>query len=77
MRKWGILAFLIVLCLTGAGTWTQPAVAAAALQKGSVSGDVWDLQYRLNVLGYYARLWTAFTGTAPLRRLPNSNRLTA
>nr|WP_230415437.1 spore cortex-lytic enzyme [Paenibacillus allorhizosphaerae] len=29
------------------------SAAAATLKQGSASGDVWDVQYRLKVLGYY------------------------
>jgi N-acetylmuramoyl-L-alanine amidase len=50
-RKTGttlLLTLLVVLLLT-----TGTASAAPLLKQGSKGGDVWDLQYRLQVLGYY------------------------
>ncbi len=50
-RKTGttlLLTLLVALLLTAA-----PASAAPLLKQGSQGGDVWDLQYRLQVLGYY------------------------
>ena len=44
-----LLAFLAVAILVMPGT----AMAAPDLQVGSKNGDVWDLQYRLQILGYY------------------------
>jgi N-acetylmuramoyl-L-alanine amidase len=55
MNKW-IVMFLAAIMLTfsGLAAPVEAAQASAALTKGSVSGDVWDLQYRLNALGYYS-----------------------
>ncbi|MED4586828.1 spore cortex-lytic enzyme [Brevibacillus choshinensis] len=43
-----LLAILAVACVM-----PTESFAATQLQRGSVSGDVWDLQYRLQMLGYY------------------------
>ncbi|MCZ8516380.1 spore cortex-lytic enzyme [Paenibacillus filicis] len=53
MKLRNVLAILLAICFLGAVLPSQPAAAAAVLQQGSVSGDVWDLQYRLYALGYY------------------------
>ncbi|WP_261381300.1 spore cortex-lytic enzyme [Paenibacillus cremeus] len=45
---------MLVFSLSG----TQPqaqAKAATTLAQGSANGDVWDLQFRLNALGYYSQ----------------------
>ncbi len=44
---------LTVLCTGFGGIVLEQAHAAVLLKKGSISGDVWDAQYRLKVLGYY------------------------
>jgi N-acetylmuramoyl-L-alanine amidase len=43
-----LLTLVVALLMTAA-----PASAAPLLKQGSKGGDVWDLQYRLQVLGYY------------------------
>ncbi|MFD2369314.1 spore cortex-lytic enzyme [Brevibacillus sp. GCM10020057] len=43
-----LMAILIVVIAMPAQSF-----AAASLQRGSVNGDVWDLQYRLQILGLY------------------------
>ncbi|MCR8631325.1 MULTISPECIES: spore cortex-lytic enzyme [Paenibacillus] len=57
MRKyWRITTFVIVFSLLGIGSIgiaNEPARAAALLKPGSSNGDVWDLQFRLKLLGYY------------------------
>ncbi|TDG00255.1 spore cortex-lytic enzyme [Paenibacillus piri] len=54
MKNWKWISFLLVFCLLGiGGVGNQEARAAAVLKPGSVSGDVWDLQFRLKLLGYY------------------------
>ncbi|MDF2961117.1 MAG: spore cortex-lytic enzyme [Paenibacillus sp.] len=53
MKNWRVFTFLFVFCLLGIGSANHEARAAAILKPGSVSGDVWDLQFRLKVLGYY------------------------
>jgi len=46
-----LAALLIILLIFGAAS---PAYAAGpTLKKGMSGGDVWDLQFRLNILGYY------------------------
>lgn len=46
-----ILPFLaVILCLS---SFIPAASAAPTLQQGSYSGDVWDLQFRLQILDYY------------------------
>jgi len=55
-RKSIFFTFLIAILALGL-TLPGPAAAAAAtapvLKPGSANGDVWDVQYRLNVLGLY------------------------
>lgn len=53
MKLWRTLAFLLVIVLAGAIVAPASAEAAVTLQQGSEGGDVWDLQYRLQILGYY------------------------
>ncbi|NOU96762.1 spore cortex-lytic enzyme [Paenibacillus sp. LMG 31456] len=56
MKYWRIMSFVIVFCLLGIGSIgvaNEPARAAALLKPGSSNGDVWDLQFRLKLLGYY------------------------
>lgn len=54
MRIKTYFAFLILLLLVGtAAAPAGYAHAAPVLKPGSSGGDVWDLQYRLTVLGYY------------------------
>ncbi|WP_411502015.1 spore cortex-lytic enzyme [Brevibacillus centrosporus] len=43
-----LLAILAIAIVT-----PNEAFAATQLKQGSVNGDVWDLQYRLQMLGYY------------------------
>lgn len=52
MRKSMLFTFFVLVALF----FTLPADkadAAPALKVGSQSGDVWDVQFRLNILGYY------------------------
>jgi N-acetylmuramoyl-L-alanine amidase len=53
LKKCKVLAFLALLLITTTFVSSTPTDAAALLRRGSVSGDVWDLQYRLKALGYY------------------------
>lgn len=53
MKLWRMLAFLLVIAVAGTMAAPQTARAAVTLQLGSEGGDVWDLQYRLQLLGYY------------------------
>lgn len=55
MMKRSVLAFLFAVSIIGAGFGIGGgnAEAATVLRQGSANGDVWDLQYRLNALGYY------------------------
>ncbi|ATF14655.1 spore cortex-lytic enzyme [Brevibacillus sp. HB1.4B] len=43
-----LAAFMAVACI-----FPADSLAATQIQRGSVNGDVWDLQYRLQMLGYY------------------------
>ncbi|MCC2683258.1 MAG: spore cortex-lytic enzyme [Paenibacillaceae bacterium] len=55
MNKWIVMLLAAAIMLTFSGlTTVEAAQASTVLTKGSVSGDVWDLQYRLNALGYYS-----------------------
>jgi N-acetylmuramoyl-L-alanine amidase len=49
-----LLTFLIMLLLAGTNAiHSGQAQAAPLLSVGTVSGDVWDLQFRLKAAGYY------------------------
>lgn len=57
MKKWNVaIALLASLLFLGIGEG-QPhyahAAAAPILKQGSANGDVWDVQFRLKLLGYY------------------------
>jgi len=52
MKKIGLFFLIVVLCFSIASP-TQ--AAGSPLKYGSKSGDVWDLQYRLKILGYYEK----------------------
>ena len=49
------LLFLVIVCALGFSVIPGTAGAAPVLKTGSANGDVWDLQYRLKTLGYYAQ----------------------
>ncbi|MED1781898.1 spore cortex-lytic enzyme [Brevibacillus fortis] len=52
---WSKKAVTTLLAAFMAVAFIFPAnsLAATQIQRGSVNGDVWDLQYRLQMLGYY------------------------
>lgn len=54
-KNWKIFTLLFVLCLTSINGLTPLAQAASAplLKEGSSNGDVWDLQFRLKLAGFY------------------------
>ncbi|GAA4834497.1 spore cortex-lytic enzyme [Paenibacillus vulneris] len=54
-RNWRILAFLFGFALLTniVGITPYTAQAAPLLQQGSANGDVWDLQFRLKLAGFY------------------------
>jgi N-acetylmuramoyl-L-alanine amidase len=55
VNKW-TMAFFFSCMLIFSLTWTSNhAEAATKLAYGSSNGDVWDLQYRLQALGYYSK----------------------
>lgn len=47
------LTTLLLAVLTVASVMPAQSFAATPLQQGSANGDVWDLQYRLQLLGFY------------------------
>lgn len=51
MKKRSLTILLVVLCLFAAST--SAVAESPQLKYGSNNGDVWDLQYRLKILGYY------------------------
>jgi N-acetylmuramoyl-L-alanine amidase len=54
MKRW-ITAFMTAALLVFAVIVpVEAASTSTVLSKGSASGEVWDLQYRLNALGYYS-----------------------
>jgi N-acetylmuramoyl-L-alanine amidase len=49
-----VMLFAAIGLTSAAGNYTQTAYAATAiLKQGSQTGDVWDLQFRLKMRGYY------------------------
>ena len=54
-KNWRILAFLFGFALLTniVGITPYTAQAAPLLQQGSANGDVWDLQFRLKLAGFY------------------------
>lgn len=50
MKRKSLPLLTAILCLL---ILVPTAAAAPTVQKGSQSGDVWDLQFRLHTLGYY------------------------
>ncbi len=53
MKKWTMVTFLFVLLATWVMIPFGQAAAASTLRVGSSNGEVWDLQYRLQIRGYY------------------------
>ncbi|WP_373314296.1 spore cortex-lytic enzyme [Xylanibacillus composti] len=51
--KQKVFVSFIALMLAITGILPESAQAATVLKSGSANGDVWDVQYRLKVLGYY------------------------
>lgn len=47
------LTTLLAAMLAVAFVFPAESYAASLVKRGSESGDVWDLQYRLQILGYY------------------------
>ncbi|GIO43734.1 spore cortex-lytic enzyme [Paenibacillus apis] len=54
MMKRRLLTFILLAVIAGLQPVTSNVHAAPSVQYGNTVGDVWDLQYRLKVLGYYA-----------------------
>jgi N-acetylmuramoyl-L-alanine amidase len=48
-----ILALLMALTISTTAVLPAQAIAATTLKQGSASGDVWDLQFRMQLLGFY------------------------
>ncbi|MEW9702411.1 spore cortex-lytic enzyme [Paenibacillus sp. SI8] len=50
-----VMLFAAIGLTPALGSYSQPtyAATAATLKQGSQSGDVWDVQFRLKMLGYY------------------------
>ncbi|MFH5186893.1 spore cortex-lytic enzyme [Paenibacillus sp. TAB 01] len=55
MKHWKVLVIALVLCIMNIAGPNESAKAAALLKPGSSGGDVWDLQFRLKVMGYYTQ----------------------
>ncbi|GAA4714281.1 spore cortex-lytic enzyme [Brevibacillus fulvus] len=53
MKKWQIITCLFMLLAMITVQPVQKADAAAYLAYGTNSGEVWDLQYRLQLLGFF------------------------
>lgn len=54
MKKRRLLTFILLAVIIGLQPLPSNANAVQSTQYGNTVGDVWDLQYRLKVLGYYA-----------------------
>lgn len=48
-----VVTTLLAAFMAVAFIFPADSLAATQIQRGSVNGDVWDLQYRLQMLGYY------------------------
>ncbi|OXM82966.1 spore cortex-lytic enzyme [Paenibacillus rigui] len=55
MKHWKVLLIALALCFVNIAGPNESAQAAALLKPGSTGGDVWDLQFRLKVMGYYTQ----------------------
>jgi N-acetylmuramoyl-L-alanine amidase len=53
LKKWSMRTILFTLLIFSFMLPHGQADAAPVLKTGAVNGDVWDLQYRLQLLGYY------------------------
>ncbi|ALS21882.1 MULTISPECIES: spore cortex-lytic enzyme [Paenibacillus] len=53
MKKWTMAILFSFLLFFSFAVYADHANAAPTLNMGSSNGDVWDVQYRLKVLGYY------------------------
>jgi N-acetylmuramoyl-L-alanine amidase len=71
MKRWStlILTVLTVMLLLPDKTFAAPV-----LKMGSANGDVWDLQYRLQVLGYYQDKLDGKFGTNTYRAVKRFQR---
>ncbi|GAB7388361.1 spore cortex-lytic enzyme [Bacillaceae bacterium] len=71
-RLWVLPLFLALFCVA----WFVPKEAQAAplLKYGSKTGDVWDLQYRLSVLGYYKGKIDGIMGWQTVQAVKNYQR---
>lgn len=74
MKKWSIIAYLFTLLFTLPFAPVQKADAAPVLSRGANSGDVWDLQYRLQLLGYYPNALDGIYGDGTARAVRQFQR---
>jgi len=81
VKKWTIaLLCAFALLFSFAAPPEHAGAAAATLRQGSTNGDVWDVQYRLKVMGYYEQPLDGAYGpntAAAVRRFQNNYGLTA
>ncbi|UJF36480.1 spore cortex-lytic enzyme [Paenibacillus hexagrammi] len=68
-----VTLFSVIAVGTTTSGLSEPAYAASStvLKQGSVSGDVWDLQFRLKVLGYYTKPLDGIYGSATAAAVRN------
>lgn len=53
MKKTVLWFLLLVLCFSAIVPAGTAAASSPTIRQGSSSGDVWELQFRLQILGYY------------------------
>ncbi|TXK82713.1 spore cortex-lytic enzyme [Paenibacillus sp. N3.4] len=70
-----VMLFAAIGLTSGLGNYAQTTYAAAAiLKQGSQTGDVWDLQFRLKMLGYYNKQIDGIYGASTTEAIKNFQR---
>ncbi len=69
-----LLALLAIVTISHAAVMPTPVSAAPILKPGSASGDVWDLQFRLKLLGFYNMKMDGVYGTGTVNAVKNFQR---
>lgn len=67
-----VMLFAAIGVTSALGSYTQTTYAATAvLKRGSQNGDVWDLQFRLKMLGYYSKPMDGIYGESTTQAVRN------
>ncbi|MFD0696862.1 spore cortex-lytic enzyme [Paenibacillus sp. GCM10027628] len=67
-----VMLFAAIGVTSALGSYTQTTYAATAiLKRGSQTGDVWDLQFRLKMLGYYTQQLDGIYGASTTEAVRN------